>query len=93
MFCHLRVLRRRGVETTRHMQEKDPAGAIRQGQMSQLVDFFLVSPREGLRPHFNEVLTLLNVPVRAVPTLFTAVMIAIAIPAAIKPYSIAVAPD
>jgi len=36
---------------------------------------------------------LLKLVLSAVPTLFTAVMIAIAIPAAIRPYSIAVAPD
>jgi hypothetical protein len=43
--------------------------------------------------YFSEVLMLLKVPLSAVPTPFTAVMIAIAIPAAIKPYSMAVAPD
>jgi hypothetical protein len=34
-----------------------------------------------------------NVPLRFVPTFFTTVMIAIEMPAAIRPYSIAVAPD
>jgi hypothetical protein len=43
--------------------------------------------------YFNAVLTLLNSVLRLVPTPLTAVMIAIAIPAAIRPYSIAVAPD
>ena len=43
--------------------------------------------------YFNEPLMLLNSVLRLVPTPLTAVMIAIAIPAAIRPYSIAVAPD
>ena len=43
--------------------------------------------------YFNAVLTLPNSVLRLVPTPLTAVMIAIAIPAAIRPYSIAVAPD
>jgi len=34
-----------------------------------------------------------NRPVRSVPTAFTAVMMATAMPAAIRPYSMAVAPD
>jgi len=50
-------------------------------------------PHNGTRFHFSDVLIVLKLVLRAVPTLFTAVMIAIAIPAAIKPYSIAVAPD
>jgi len=43
--------------------------------------------------YFSEVEMLVKVVVSAVPTPFTAVMIAIAIPAAIRPYSMAVAPD
>jgi hypothetical protein len=43
--------------------------------------------------YFNELLMLLNSVLRLVPTPLTAVMIATAIPAAIRPYSIAVAPD
>jgi hypothetical protein len=43
--------------------------------------------------YFNEVLIELNVPLSVVPMLFTTVMIASEIPAAIRPYSIAVAPD
>jgi hypothetical protein len=43
--------------------------------------------------YFKEVLMLEKVELSWVPTPLTAAMIAIAIPAAIKPYSIAVAPD
>ena len=50
-------------------------------------------PEKGTRYYFNEVLTESNLPLRLVPNPFTTAMIAIEIPAAIKPYSIAVAPD
>ena len=43
--------------------------------------------------YFSWVETVLNVPLRVVPTEFTEAMITIDIPAAIRPYSIAVAPD
>ena len=43
-------------------------------------------------PHFNEVEIVLKLVESFVPTPLTAVMIAMAIPAAIRPYSIAVAP-
>jgi hypothetical protein len=43
--------------------------------------------------YFSEVLMATNLLLSLVPTPSTAVMIAIAIPAAIRPYSIAVAPD
>jgi hypothetical protein len=43
--------------------------------------------------YFNELLIELNVPLTVVPRVFTAAMIASAIPAAIRPYSIAVAAD
>jgi hypothetical protein len=43
--------------------------------------------------YFNEVLMVLKFVDSWVPKPFTAVMIAIAIPAAIRPYSMAVAPD
>jgi hypothetical protein len=43
--------------------------------------------------YFSEVLIVPKVVLSLLPTPFTAVMIAIAIPAAIRPYSIAVAPD
>ena len=42
--------------------------------------------------YFSEVLTELNTPLRVVPRPFTAAMIASDMPAAIRPYSIAVAP-
>jgi hypothetical protein len=43
--------------------------------------------------YFSELLMLLKFVLSWVPTPFTAVMIAIAMPAAIRPYSMAVAPD
>src|SRR6185295_4310084 len=45
------------------------------------------------RSYFNEVLMSLNLVFRFVPRPLTTAMIARAIPAAIRPYSIAVAPD
>ena len=47
----------------------------------------------GGRNYFKELLTEPNLSFIVVPRLFTTVMIASAIPAAIRPYSIAVAPD
>ena len=46
-----------------------------------------------LEPYFNAVDTLVNVVVKAVPVACTAAMIAMEMPAAIRPYSMAVAPD
>src|SRR5438105_10767400 len=46
----------------------------------------------GGKDYFNEVLTVVNVVLNVVPRPFTAAMIASAMPAAIRPYSIAVAP-
>jgi hypothetical protein len=43
--------------------------------------------------YFSELLMVLKFADSWVPTPFTAVMIAIAMPAAIRPYSMAVAPD
>jgi hypothetical protein len=43
--------------------------------------------------YFSEVLTLVKVPLSLVPTPLTAAMIASAMPVAISPYSMAVAPD
>ena len=45
------------------------------------------------KDYFSDELIPLKVPLRVVPKPFTATMIAIEIPAAIRPYSIAVAPD
>lgn len=45
----------------------------------------------GAVPYFRDVLIVLKVPESFVPTPFTAEMITTAIPAAISPYSIAVA--
>ena len=47
----------------------------------------------GADVYLSWVETVLNVPLRVVPTEFTEAMITIDIPAAIRPYSIAVAPD
>ena len=49
--------------------------------------------KEAGRNHFNELLIELNLSLRVLPRPFTTAMIARAIPAAIRPYSIAVAPD
>ena len=43
--------------------------------------------------YFSELLIEVNIVLRLVPKPFTTAMIASAMPAAIKPYSIAVAPD
>jgi hypothetical protein len=47
----------------------------------------------GLFDYFNEVLTEVKVELSPVPIPFTVAMIAIAIPTAMRPYSMAVAPD
>lgn len=49
--------------------------------------------KETGRNHFNEELIELNLSLRVEPKPFTTAMIAREIPAAIRPYSIAVAPD
>ena len=49
--------------------------------------------KETGRNHFNELLIELNLSLSVLPRPFTTAMIARAIPAAIRPYSIAVAPD
>src|SRR4051794_29339097 len=48
---------------------------------------------EGYQPYFSELLILVNLSFKFVPRPLTTVMIAIEMPAAIRPYSIAVAPD
>ena len=50
-------------------------------------------PEKGIRCYFNDVLIESNLALRLVPNPLTTAMIASEIPAAIKPYSIAVAPD
>src|ERR1700747_3329939 len=60
----------------------------------------LICGEEGLLPpekgkhqaYFNELLTEVKTPLRLMPSPFTATMIASEMPAAIRPYSIAVAP-
>jgi hypothetical protein len=49
--------------------------------------------RIGIRAYFSDVLIDVNLSLMLVPRLFTMAMIASEIPAAIRPYSIAVAPD
>lgn len=49
--------------------------------------------RAAERNYFRELLTCVNMLLRFVPSPFTATMMAIEMPAAISPYSIAVAPE
>ena len=55
--------------------------------------FRFLHEKETGRNHFNELLTEVNLSLSVLPKPFTTAMIARAIPAAIRPYSIAVAPD
>ena len=64
-------------------EPKFPAGFC---QMSQ------PPPEKGEADYFSELLTLVKTPFRFEPRPLTAAMMASAIPAAIRPYSIAVAP-
>jgi hypothetical protein len=72
--------RRHGWHANENPPEMAPAGGI-----------FRYDVRE--EGYFSDELIELNVPLMVVPKPFTAAMIAIEIPAAIRPYSIAVAPD
>jgi len=54
---------------------------------------FKHTPEKGTEAYFNAVLIDVNLSLRFVPRPFTTAMIASEIPAAIRPYSIAVAPD
>ncbi len=67
----------------------NPPDQIRRGITTSRLGY---SPEKG-KYHFKEVLTVLNWVLRLVPRPFTTAMIASEMPAAIKPYSIAVAPD
>lgn len=58
--------------------------------LDRLASRFGCPLKEGA--YFNEVLIVVKVLLRVVPKPFTAAMIASAMPAAIRPYSIAVAP-
>jgi hypothetical protein len=58
-----------------------------------LMEFQSLPEKETGRNHFNELLIEVNLSLRLLPRPFTTAMIARAIPAAIRPYSIAVAPD
>src|ERR1700712_888020 len=60
--------------------------------LRELVDLLPIVPAVP-SGYFSDVLTVSNLPLSWVPTPLTAVMMAIAIPAAIRPYSMAVAPD
>ena len=70
-------------------------GATPGGRSSKMPTMKKASPRweMGGRNYFKELLIEPNLSFIVVPRLFTTVMIASAIPAAIRPYSIAVAPD
>jgi hypothetical protein len=52
-----------------------------------------MSSREGGRNYFSELLIEVNLSLRFVPRPLTTAIMASAMPAAIRPYSIAVAPD
>jgi hypothetical protein len=67
-----------------------PAGSNPAGQDHMSFRF---PPEKGTKYYFNELFIVVNWALRLVPSPFTAAMIASAMPAAIKPYSIAVAPD
>ena len=68
---------------------KSPTGSLRRGKTA----FAWATPEKGTRYYFNEVLIESNLVLRLLPNPLTTATIAIEIPAAIKPYSIAVAPD
>ena len=57
------------------------------------MEFQALPEKETARTYFNELLMLVKLVLSVEPRPFTAAMIASAIPAAIRPYSIAVAPD
>jgi hypothetical protein len=57
------------------------------------MEFETLPEKETGRIHFNELLIDVKLVLRLEPRPFTTAIIASAIPAAIKPYSIAVAPD
>jgi hypothetical protein len=69
---------------------KRPPNAIRRGP--GLVKFSCL-PEKETETYFSEPLIEVNLSLRLVPIPLTTAMIASAIPAAIRPYSIAVAPD
>ena len=62
-------------------------------KISRLSGAALRNADVGGNAYLSWVETVLNVPLRVVPTEFTEAMITIDIPAAIRPYSIAVAPN
>lgn len=70
-------------------------GQFPQRAVVEKADYEARCPRweMGGRNYFKELLIEVNLSFSVVPRLFTTVMIASAIPAAIRPYSIAVAPD
>ena len=57
------------------------------------MEFQALPEKETARTYFNELLMLVKLVLSVEPRPFTTAMIASAIPAAIRPYSIAVAPD
>jgi hypothetical protein len=69
---------------------------IRRGRTTCRPGFHLSGffpPEKGPRSYFNELLIEVNWVLSVVPRPFTAAIIASEMPAAIRPYSIAVAPD
>jgi hypothetical protein len=84
-----RECRRDVVPRTLQINRSPPNGA-RRGQACWSVP---ISSRGGGRNYFSELLIEVNLSLRFVPTPLTTAIMASAMPAAISPYSIAVAPD
>jgi len=78
-----------GVPRNSQINRSPPNGA-RRGQACWSVP---MSSREGGRNYFSELLIEVNLSLRFVPRPLTTAIMASAMPAAIRPYSIAVAPD
>jgi hypothetical protein len=70
--------------------DENPPDEIRRGPC--LIEYEM-PPDKETETYFNELLIEVNWVLRLLPRPFTTAIIASAIPAAIKPYSIAVAPD
>ena len=73
-----------------HKINRSPPNAARRGQACWSVP---MRSREGGRNYFSELLIEVNLSLRFVPRPLTTAIMASAMPAAIRPYSIAVAPD
>ena len=81
---------RRGCYAPGLTNNRSPPNGARRGQACWSVP---ICSREGDRNYFSELLIEVNLSLRFVPTPLTTAIMASAMPAAIRPYSIAVAPD